>query len=307
MAKVLLACRALLLLPLSTGAGVCDEVALSQLRVAVHSAVVPETPRKEYDGKAIAARIREEMMAAIGQIDKDKINALIGQKAVGLNDMASSGGSASVSLAGSEQAMQVDSSYGVIVSRESASVEEGSSINFQFDHGCNTTDSFGSNYCLLPANDKVRMRMSYRLKEPVTKGATMNLNFSTRLYGFSSIIAQHIRGWKNDRFVQDLEDVNTTCPLCGGTCELHFMGQNLSTVMPDCPISAERETVVFEQEFQVPPVNGLKFLRSKYVGSLSIKRADGSVIANATGKFRIGERDMAPCPFILQYINKCKN
>jgi len=191
--------------------------------------------------------------------------------------------------------------------RESSFVEQGSKILMEFASGCNNTDAMGSNDCLIPANDRVHLKISYKLKEPVTQGATLQTNFSTRLFGLAAIIGQNLRGWKNDKFVQDLEPVNTTCPLCGGQCKVQFMGKEFTSEMPPCPLPENVENVLVDEDFHVPPTTGLKLLRSKVVGSLVLKRADGSMLANATGRVRLGEAYMPPCPPIMQYLNKCKN
>jgi len=310
MAKFVLACT-LASLPFSFGANVQDELALVQAAVAAHEVPPLEKPRAEFDGKAIAARIRAEMEAAIGKATEEgKLNALMGKKDSSLNEMGGeSQGATSVGLVrGTQaQALAVDTSYGFIIQRDSAFIEEGSSINFIIEHGCNTTDALGSNNCLIGANDKVHMRINYRLKEPITEGATMNFNFSTRLFGLSSIIAQQLRGWKNDRFVQDLEPVDATCPICGGTCKIEFFGQKFEQVMQPCPLPAGVENTIFDGDLSVPSVSGLKLLRSKYVGNVTLRRADGSVLASASGRVRAGERDLPPCPTIMQYLNKCKN
>eukprot|EP00415_Alexandrium_ostenfeldii_P002369 UN2369 len=250
------------------------------------------------------------MEAVLADIKKGKATSLTtGKKDASFSDLSAGEGqtSASLNLASSEQTLQVDSSYGVIMHRDVIHSEEGSIIRAEVDHGCNTTDAFGSNDCLIPANDKIRIKMYYKLNEPVTEGYTVQMNVSTRLFGYGALIGQHILGWKSDKFVQDINPINSTCPLCGGQCTVEFMGQKLTSTMPPCPLPANVETVMVDQEFRVPPVNGIEMIRSKFVGSVALRRADGSVFAHANATLRIGERDMAPCPFILSYINKCKN
>mmetsp|Transcript_58071 Transcript_58071/g.180424 ORF Transcript_58071/g.180424 Transcript_58071/m.180424 type:complete len:308 (+) Transcript_58071:70-993(+) len=298
--SVPVACCLLGLASIGSAAQIDDSCALPQATARLHE-VPTARPHEIVDGPEKARKLKERMLAAAE-------SAGIFETASKLFDPNLNGGGVTLGLAGagrSQQQLAVDTSHGIRLIRSSSFVEEGSNIRFELDRGCNATDSFGSNNCTLHANEQVRVRLSFRLAEPLDERATMDLNYTTRLIGLSAIVAPQILGHKKaDKFRLWLPNVTASCPLCGGACEFDLYGMQVKQQMPSCPIPAGEEVSVVDQVVNLPRTDGLKLLQSRLAGSLAIRRPDGSIVAQTAAKIKIGKLD-TPCNDVLSYFGKC--
>eukprot|EP00413_Alexandrium_margalefii_P011838 CAMPEP_0204532338 /NCGR_PEP_ID=MMETSP0661-20131031/11670_1 /ASSEMBLY_ACC=CAM_ASM_000606 /TAXON_ID=109239 /ORGANISM="Alexandrium margalefi, Strain AMGDE01CS-322" /LENGTH=341 /DNA_ID=CAMNT_0051538569 /DNA_START=81 /DNA_END=1104 /DNA_ORIENTATION=- len=287
------------LLSAGSAAQLDDACALAQATAHLHS-VPTARPHEITNGPEIAKRMKERMMAVA------ESSGVMDDVAKLFDPMLSGGAASSLSLASAgrlQQALQVDHSHGIRMTRSSSFVEDGSSIRLELDKGCNTTDQLGSNNCTVHANERVNVRLSFRLAEPLDERARLSLNYSTRLIGLSAIVAPQLLGQKAKNFRVWLPNVTATCPLCGGACEMDLYGMKVRQQMPDCPIPAGEEVTVVDQALSVPRTDGLKLMQSRLHGTVAIRRPDGSLVAETSARLKIGKLD-TPCNDVLNYFGK---
>mmetsp|Transcript_52062 Transcript_52062/g.161298 ORF Transcript_52062/g.161298 Transcript_52062/m.161298 type:complete len:286 (-) Transcript_52062:121-978(-) len=162
--------------------------------------------------------------------------------------------------------------HGVSFERKLMAIEPGANGEIQFDHGCSTMDEYGGNICSYPHGSKVRVTIRYRVPKPIEQGALYFIA-DVQAQGMAGLL-QNFKVGARQSLVAHLQPIQVECVLCGGTCEADILGKMHTFKMPACPIPAETDITVFDEDVQLPGGGFLALVKGRMDGTLSIKRVE---------------------------------
>jgi hypothetical protein len=124
------------------------------------------------------------------------------------------------------------------------------------DHGCASTDQFGSNQCSLNWGDNATANIAYHLPGTLTEKSILHLD--VKVLGVP---------------------LTATCQICGKACEFKIpvIGIPVQIDMPSCPITSNATIA----PFSLPNASPVP-LKIKFSGTLTLKDDTGALIATVT-------------------------